>query len=133
MGRIFYVFALMIVIMMYVPEAISFDPNHEICQKYASCGCQGYDDCMADAAGNAELDIPGVRECLMASSCESLCMGQPDGCTGGQAPSGGATSGVEIPGDQSATPCSQIPCEIDGHCPPNCGSCNEWTKTCYDF
>lgn len=94
------------------------DRNAELCKKYDSCGCQSYDDCMAAAENEINLEKPGIRECMLASSCESLCAGKPDGCIGG-------ASG----GDGGATPkrsnCAAISCSKDSDCPADCyGGCN---------
>jgi hypothetical protein len=94
------------------------DRNAELCRKYDSCGCQSYDDCMAAAENEPNLEKPGIRECMLASSCDSLCAGKPDGCIGGA--SGG--DGSAAPGRSN---CAAISCSKDSDCPSDCyGGCN---------
>jgi hypothetical protein len=100
--------------------------NSELCRKYDSCGCQSYADCMKGAAESPALDKPGIRECMLKSSCESLCLGVPDGCVnqgGGQSGSGGT-------GGRSN--CAAIRCSKNSDCPSDCyGGCDG--TICYSF
>ncbi|HJU55729.1 MAG TPA: hypothetical protein VJ715_14190 [Pyrinomonadaceae bacterium] len=103
--------------------------NAELCRKYDACGCQAYDDCMKAAADSPSLNKPGVRECMLKSSCESLCLGVPDACInqvgGGQSGSGGA-------GGQQRSNCSAIRCGKNSDCPSDCyGGCDG--VICYSF
>ncbi len=104
--------------------------NAELCRKYESCGCESYEDCMRNAAKAPDLDKPGVRECMLKSSCESLCLGFPDGCVkqggGGQPGAGGAGGG------QGRSNCTAIRCSKNSDCPSDCyGGCDG--VICYSF
>ncbi|HWS99004.1 MAG TPA: hypothetical protein VN256_01950 [Pyrinomonadaceae bacterium] len=106
--------------------------NAELCRKYDSCGCESYEDCMKNAARAADLDKPGVRECMLKSSCESLCLGFPDGCFkegggGGQQPGAGGAGG-----GQQRSNCTAIRCSKNSDCPSDCyGGCDG--VICYSF
>ncbi len=92
-------------------------PNVELCKKYESCGCQSYDECIAQAEKSEDLNKPGVRECMLKSSCDSLCAGKPDGC-GGNSGSKGSTM-------PERSNCAAISCSRDSDCPSDCyGGCN---------
>jgi len=96
--------------------------NDEVCRKYDSCGCQKYDQCIAELENNATVDNPGARECLLKSSCQSLCAGQPDGCSKTDT----GTTGPQQPN------CTAIPCSKNSDCPSNCyGGCDG--VICYSF
>jgi hypothetical protein len=101
-------------------EASKDNIYSEVCRKYDLCGCQKYDDCMEQAANTPALEDASLRECLLKSSCESLCAARPDGCLGqaGGGGGGGAT------GPQRSN-CAAIPCSKDTDCPTDCyGRCN---------
>ena len=102
--------------------------NAEPCRKYESCGCESYADCMKNAAQATDLDKPGVRECMLKSSCESLCLGFPDACVkqgGGQPGAGGG-------GGQQRSNCAAIRCSKNSDCPSDCyGGCDG--VICYSF
>jgi hypothetical protein len=103
------------------------EANAELCRKYDSCGCQSYDDCMKGLENDRNIEKPGVRECMLNSSCQSLCAGKPDGCTG-QSGSTGAGSG----GTQPRSNCAAIPCSNKSDCPTDCyGGCDG--VRCYSF
>lgn len=96
------------------------NPRVEICKRYESCDCQTYESCLTDLENDSTPDEPGILECILASSCESLCAGKPDGC----------------PNRKSEAPqrsnCSQIRCSKDSDCPGDChGGCSE--GVCYMF
>ena len=104
--------------------------NAELCRKYDSCGCESYEDCMKNSARAPDLDKPGVRVCMLRSSCESLCLGFPDGCVkedgGGQPGAGGAGGG------QGRSNCAAIKCGKNSDCPSDCyGGCDG--VICYSF
>jgi hypothetical protein len=100
-------------------------PNAQLCKKFESCGCQSYDDCMAQAEKSDALEKPGVRECMLNSSCSSLCAGKPDGCTGGASSGQGDTT-------PKRSDCSRIRCSRDSDCPSDCyGGCDG--VICYSF
>ena len=99
-------------------------PNTQLCKKYESCGCQSYDACMEQAANEPNLKKPGVRECMLNSSCESLCAGKPDGCTG--------TSSSQGSTAPERSNCAAISCSKDSDCPADCyGGCDG--VRCYSF
>lgn len=101
------------------------EANAELCKKYDSCGCQSYDDCMRGLANDRNIETPGVRECMLNSSCQSLCAGKPDGCMG---QAGGTGSGS---GPQRSN-CASIPCSNKSDCPTDCyGGCDG--VRCYSF
>lgn len=101
-------------------------PNAELCRKYDSCGCQAYDDCMAEAEDSQDLEKPGVRECMLQSSCESLCAGKPDGCLGQSKPGRSGSTGAE------RSNCAAISCSRNEDCPSDCyGGCDG--VRCYSF
>ncbi|HEX8143953.1 MAG TPA: hypothetical protein VF553_15245 [Pyrinomonadaceae bacterium] len=101
------------------------NPNVQLCKKYESCGCQSYRDCMAGAKNSPSLDKPGVRECMLASSCESLCAGKPDGCLGQSAGQGSTTT-------PQKSNCAAISCSKNSDCPSDCyGGCDG--VRCYSF
>ncbi|HSK73724.1 MAG TPA: hypothetical protein VK892_18650, partial [Pyrinomonadaceae bacterium] len=54
----------------------SHDLKKKVCKKYSECGCQDYEDCLAEAEDLHYEDA--VWECMLNSSCESLCAGKPD-------------------------------------------------------
>ena len=103
--------------------------NAELCKKIEACGCEKFTQCMQEAASTAELQKPGVRECMLKSSCQSLCAGRPDGCL---SESGGGSQDAETapePIPQTApTPqqlnCGRIRCSRNSDCPAGCsGGC----------
>ena len=97
------------------------NPRVKICKKYAACRCQTYKSCMEDLKDNPVPDEPGVLECIMKSSCKSLCAGKPD-CGGSRA--------KKTPPKKSN--CSQIRCSRDSDCPGDChGGCSD--GRCYSF
>ncbi|HKQ54118.1 MAG TPA: hypothetical protein VJT74_17205 [Pyrinomonadaceae bacterium] len=104
--------------------------NAELCQKIASCGCGTYEDCMQGAANAPALKQPGIRECMLKSSCESLCLKVPDGCInegggGGQTGAGGGSTG-------GRSNCAAIKCSKNSDCPSDCyGGCDG--VICYSF
>ncbi|HEX8494847.1 MAG TPA: hypothetical protein VF658_18540 [Pyrinomonadaceae bacterium] len=98
----------------------------EVCRRYASCGCQSFDDCMSQIGSDPAIDQPGIGDCMLKSSCQSLCAGRPDGCpktgTGAGNPGGG----------QQRSNCSAIPCSKNSDCPSDCyGGCDG--VICYSF
>lgn len=98
----------------------SDDPRVKICKRYESCGCQSYESCMEQLKDDPTPDEPGILECIMKSSCKSLCAGKPD--CGGERP--GAAP--------KRSNCSQIRCRRDADCPGDChGGCSE--GRCYSF
>lgn len=97
-------------------DATGTDDNlkKKVCKKLESCGCQDYEECMADAE---DLDYPdAVWECMLKSSCESLCAEKPDGCKkSGDNPK---TTAPDVPD------CSRTRCSKNGDCPGGChGGC----------
>jgi hypothetical protein len=100
--------------------------NAEVCRKYDSCGCQKYDECMAALENDAYIDGPGVRECLLKSSCASLCANRADGCSG--------TNGAGNPSTAPRqTNCAAIPCGKNSDCPTECyGGCGDF-RVCLSF
>ncbi len=90
------------------------DLKKKVCKKFDSCGCQDYDDCMAELEENDFSDE--VLQCLLKSSCKSLCAGDPDGCKkSGDTPK---TKAPDVPS------CSRISCTKNGDCPGGCtGGC----------
>src|SRR5215213_3836708 len=104
----------------------SDSPNVQLCKKYDSCGCQSYKDCIAAAKNSPALEKPGVRECMLASSCESLCAGKPDACMGQSAGEGGSSTTPQ------KSNCSAISCSKNSDCPSDCyGGCDG--VRCYSF
>lgn len=103
-------------------EGVGDVANAELCKKYEACGCQQFEQCMRDAANTPELQKPEVRECLMKSSCPSLCAGHPDACFANSGPQDAGTSG---PGQVPQKPgCAQIHCTSKSDCPTECyGGC----------
>jgi hypothetical protein len=100
-------------------------PNAQLCKKFDSCGCQSYDDCMEKAEGDPNLEKPGVRECMLNSSCDSLCAGKPDGCTGTSSSRQGDTT-------PRRSDCANIQCSQNSDCPSDCyGGCDG--VRCYSF
>lgn len=104
-----------------ITENSTEDPRIKICKKYAACGCQSYKSCMEDLENDPTPDEPGILECILNSSCKSLCAGKPD-C-------GGNRPGSNQP---KRSNCSQIRCNKDSDCPGDCyGGCSE--GRCYSF
>lgn len=100
------------------------EANAELCRKYESCGCVSYASCMEQFENDPNLEKPGVRECMLNSSCESLCANDPDGCKG---QSGGTGTGT---GTRSN--CAAISCSKNSDCPSDCyGGCDG--VRCYSF
>lgn len=95
-------------------SATDDDLKKRVCEKYDSCGCQTYEQCMGEAE---KSNYPAeVLECILKSSCESLCAGKPDACP--SADSNPQAGGPERP------PCPQIKCTKNGDCPGGCyGGC----------
>jgi hypothetical protein len=105
----------------------SAGPNDEVCRKYDSCGCQKYDQCMAELENSTAINEPGNRECLLKSSCQSLCAGSADGCRG---PSTGAGNPGGAP---PRTNCAAIHCGSNSDCPTECyGRCGDF-RVCLSF
>jgi len=101
------------------------EANSELCRKYESCGCISYEDCMRGFENDTNLEKPGVRECMLNSSCESLCANDPDGCKGQQQQNGTG-------GGASRSNCSAISCSKNSDCPSDCyGGCDG--VRCYSF
>ena len=100
--------------------------NSELCRKVDSCGCQTYEQCMAAFENDPYIDQEGVRECMVKSSCQSLCAGKPDGCPG-------VNRGAGNPGtDSRRSNCAAIPCSKSSDCPSDCyGGCDG--VICYSF
>ncbi len=104
------------------------EANAELCRKYSSCGCQSYEDCMKEAAESPVFDKPGVRECMLKSSCESLCLGVPDACIN----QGGGQPGTRTAPGQQRSNCTAIRCSKNSDCPSDCyGGCDG--VICYSF
>ena len=98
--------------------------NAELCRKYESCGCVSYASCMEQFEGDPNLEKPGVRECMLNSSCQSLCANDPDGCKG-------ASSGSDA-GSGTRSNCAAISCSKNSDCPADCyGGCDG--VRCYSF
>ena len=103
--------------------------NAELCRKYEACGCQKFAQCMEQAANSPELQKPGVRECMLKSSCQSLCAGHPDACING---TGGQQGAGTSPGQPQRSDCSHIRCSQNTDCPSDCyGGCDG--VICYSF
>jgi hypothetical protein len=98
------------------------EANAELCRKYESCGCVTYASCMEQFKGDPNLEKPGVRACMLISSCQSLCASDPDACkSGGTGTGSGARSN-----------CTAISCTKDSDCPADCsGGCDG--VRCYSF
>jgi hypothetical protein len=106
-------------------DAAKDEANAQLCQKYDSCGCASYKACIETSRKTKSLDEPGVRECMLASSCQSLCDAKPDGCTGGSAAGGGTAA-------PKRSDCSSVSCSKDSDCPSDCyGGCDG--VRCYSF
>lgn len=104
-----------------VAENSTDDPRIKICKKYAACRCQSYESCMRDLENDPTPDEPGILECILKSSCKSLCAGKPD--CGGNRPRSN---------QPKRSNCSQIRCSRDSDCPKDCsGGCSE--GRCYSF
>ena len=100
-------------------------PNAALCKKIDECGCQSYEDCLASLKDDQNIDKPGVRDCMILSSCKSLCAGDPEACKGG----GTQTQGS---GTQQRSNCAAIRCSRNSDCPSDCfGGCKE--GLCYMF
>lgn len=98
----------------------SNNPRITICKRYESCDCQTYESCMSDLKNDTTPDEPGILQCVLNSSCESLCAGKPDGCPNRKR---------EVPNRSN---CSQIRCSKDSDCPGDChGGCSG--GVCYMF
>lgn len=103
------------------------EANAELCKKYDSCGCVSYKACLESSRKDTNLDKPGVRACMLASSCESLCDAKPDGCIGGRAASEGGGAAAPQRSD-----CSSVSCSKNSDCPSDCyGGCDG--VRCYSF
>lgn len=92
-----------------------------VCKKYDGCGCQPYDECVEVSQTEptrSSLAMPGVRDCLVSSTCESLCAGKPSACTGGAGGGGGGGGGSCGDITCSETAGGNQPCVDAG-----CGSC----------
>jgi hypothetical protein len=96
--------------------AIGSTNQQKACEKYATCGCQEYEKCMEEI-GNLNYSDKAY-ECVLKSSCESLCSGKPDGCSSAESPPLGS-----VP----QTPdCSRIRCTSNNDCPGGCyGGCSD--------
>jgi hypothetical protein len=93
--------------------------NAELCKKIEACGCEKFTQCMQSLASSADVKKPGVRECMMNSTCPSLCAGHPDACFGDSTGSGQG-AGTAPP----KTSCTNIPCSKSSDCPVGCsGGC----------
>lgn len=91
------------------------DLKVKVCKKYESCGCQSYEKCMQDAEEGNFSDE--TLECILKSSCKSLCAGNPDGCAGS-----GNNPGT---GEPEKPHCPQIKCNKNSDCPMGCyGGCS---------
>ncbi|MBD0325733.1 MAG: hypothetical protein ICV68_04845 [Pyrinomonadaceae bacterium] len=91
----------------------------EACRRYESCGCQSFAQCMAEIGNDPSIEA-GIGDCMIKSSCESLCAGKPDGCP--KTNSGGP----------QRSNCSAIPCSKNSDCPADCyGGCDG--VICYAF
>ncbi len=102
------------------------EANAKLCKKYESCGCQSYGECMRALENDPNIDMPGLRECMMNSSCQSLCAGKPDGCTSKSGSGTGAGSG-------GSTNCAAISCTKNSDCPTECyGGCGS-SGVCLSF
>ena len=105
----------------------SNSPNAELCRKYESCDCSGfsYSKCVEQLDNDPNVEKPGVRECMLKSSCASLCAGKPDACIGQSTGKGAGTSG-------GRSDCSNISCSKNSDCPSDCyGGCDG--VRCYSF
>jgi hypothetical protein len=97
----------------------------QICRKYDACGCQKYDDCMAQIGNDPSIDQPGIGDCMLKSSCQSLCAGHPDGCPRTNAGNSGSAP--------QRTNCAAIPCSSNSDCPTDCyGGCGD-SRVCLTF
>lgn len=98
----------------------------EVCRKYELCGCQRFDECMAQISRDPAIERPGIGDCMLKSSCQSLCAGQPDGC-----PKTNTGAGNPAPGSQRSN-CATISCTRSSDCPSDCyGGCDG--VICYSF
>lgn len=103
------------------PQGEGDSTNVELCRKYEACGCEKFTKCMQEAASAPDLQKPGVRECMLKSSCQSLCAGHPDGCLSN--PGGGSQGAGTAP---RQTNCAGIPCSKNSDCPVGCtGGCGD--------
>jgi len=101
----------------------------QLCRKIEACGCGSYADCMSQVPNSPSLKDPAVVECMLKSSCESLCAAKPDACFGTP---GGTTGGGTSPGQPGRSNCSQIRCSRNSDCPSDCyGGCDG--VICYSF
>lgn len=91
----------------------------EICRKYDSCGCQPFAQCMEQIGNDPSIERAGRGDCLLKSSCQSLCANSPDGCA------------KTDTGPQKSN-CSAISCSKNSDCPADCyGGCDG--VICYAF
>lgn len=100
----------------------SDDWREKVCKKYDECGCQDYEECMEQLADLYYEEKTWA--CLLKSSCEGLCAGQPDGCLNGE--NNPTTTAPDVPN------CSGTSCTRNSDCPGGChGGCSE--GRCYLF
>ena len=116
------------------------DPDDELCKRYESCGCRPAAECLAGAKKPltaATLAKVGVRECLIASRCASLCEGRPDQCgklvvkdggSGGGSVGGTGSGGGGAGAGHGSRRCAETTCSEDAagmsRCAAEgCGSC----------
>jgi hypothetical protein len=94
----------------------------EVCRKYDSCGCQKFEQCIAEIGNDPSIAQAGIGDCMLKSSCQSLCSGHPDGCPKTN------TAG----GSPPKSNCSAISCSKNSDCPSDCfGGCDG--VICYAF
>src|SRR5688572_24898815 len=101
-----------------VPAAGGAPDCRAMCTHYL--GCHGTSDeasiaSCVDACGGMD---PNQVATLQQSTCEQIL----------QVPQGGGGGGG---GGQPS--CGQVQCQTNRDCPPACGACSEWSKTCLAF
>ena len=96
------------------------NPRVEICRRYEECGCQSYESCLEQLENDSTPDEAGIKECILNSSCQSLCAGKPDGCPNRKTDSPRKSN------------CAAVSCSKNSDCPGDChGGCDG--VRCYSF
>jgi hypothetical protein len=81
---------------------------------------------MAQIGSDPAIEQASIGDCMLKSSCQSLCAGHPDGC-----PKTNTGAGNPSTGSQKSN-CSAIPCSRNSDCPSDCyGGCDG--VICYSF
>lgn len=108
------------------PSQTSGSKAEEVCRRYESCGCQKFDECMAQIGNDPVVERAGNGDCMIKSSCQSLCANRPDGCLKTNTDAGNPATGPQ------RSNCSAIPCSRNSDCPSDCyGGCDG--VICYSF